>query len=224
LKILKINNLYKAYHKGSQEIPVLKGVSFDIDAGAFVSIVGKSGSGKSTLLNLIGGLDQASSGSLYFQDKDIVSMSRAELALHRRLSVGMVFQSFNLIPARTAVDNVTLALMLGGVARSKRVAKAKELLTQVGLGHRFDHKPSELSGGEMQRVAIARALANQPLMLLADEPTGNLDSTTSDSIIDLMQTLNRERGLTIVMVTHDQEMADAISTQIIRIKDGKLEN
>jgi putative ABC transport system ATP-binding protein len=190
--------------------------------GKYISIVGKSGSGKSTLLNLVGGLDKPSSGKIHFNGHDLSGMSRYELAMHRRFSVGMVFQSFNLIPSRTALENIILPLTFSGVPRKKRADRARELLEKVGLGHRTTHLPSELSGGEAQRVAIARALANDPHMILADEPTGNLDSSTSKEIVDLLVGLNRKQGMTILMVTHDRETATEISDKIINLKDGKI--
>lgn len=222
--VLKVTGLSKSYFKGIIEIPALRDVSFEVNEGDIFSVVGKSGSGKSTLLNLIGGLDTATAGQILFRDKDLSKMKRSELAIHRRFSVGMIFQSFNLIPSRNAVENVTLALTFGGVSRRERKKRAFELLNQVGLGHRLTHKPSELSGGEAQRVAIARALANNPRLLLADEPTGNLDSVTSEEIIELLLRLNRERGLTVILVTHDQENAERVSKEVIRLKDGRITN
>lgn len=222
MKILKVSRLSKVYQKGHAEIRALRDVSFQVSPGEFVSLVGRSGSGKSTLLNLIGGLDSATSGSIIFKDKDLARMSRSELALHRRFSVGMVFQAFNLIPHRSALENVTLALTFGGVPRSERTERAQALLTSVGLQARIHHKPGELSGGEAQRVAIARAMANNPEALLLDEPTGNLDTATSQEIIGLIRELNRDRGLTVLMVTHEQDIAKAVSTSIIHLQDGQI--
>jgi putative ABC transport system ATP-binding protein len=204
------------------EIPAVNNVSFKVPPGSYQSIVGKSGSGKSTLLNLVGGLDRPTAGSIQFDGKELGKMSRYQLALHRRFSVGMIFQSFNLLPKLTALDNIVLPLTFAGVPRRKRKQRAGELLEQVGLGERISHFPSELSGGEAQRVAIARALANEPSMILADEPTGNLDSSTAGEIINLLVSLNREKGLTILMVTHDRETADAVSDHIITLKDGSI--
>lgn len=223
MPIINLSRLSKFYKKGSLRIPALNDVSFDIGQGEFVSIVGRSGSGKSTLLNLIGGLDTATSGSILFAGKDLTTMKRAELARHRRYGVGMVFQSFNLINYRTALENVSLALTFGREPRSNRRKKAKELLAGVGLEHRLDHLPAELSGGEAQRVAVARALANNPTVLLADEPTGNLDSATSKEIIDLLLHLNKSQGLTVLMVTHEQDTAEAVSDNVIRLMDGRIE-
>jgi len=221
-ELLAISDLEKSYDKGRVRIPVLRGVTCDVGSGEFVSVSGRSGSGKSTLLNLIGGLDGADSGRIVVRGSDVTAMSRGELARHRRRTVGMVFQSFNLIASRTALENVTLALTFGGCPRPERKARAAALLDSVGLKHRLDHRPSELSGGEAQRVAIARALANDPLVLLADEPTGNLDSATSDEIIGLLSRLNRERDLTVIMVTHDETAARAVSHRILRLLDGAI--
>jgi ABC-type lipoprotein export system ATPase subunit len=222
VKIIEIKNLGRTYQKGKIQIPALKEVTLDIEEGKFVSIVGKSGSGKSTLLNLIGGLDTATEGSITFDGKDLRNMSRLELAKHRKKSVGMIFQSFNLIQSRSALENVDLALIFGGVPRSKRKSLAKSLLGKVGLDERYSHLPDELSGGETQRVAIARALANNPKVLLADEPTGNLDSETSEEIIRVLIDLNKTEGITIIMVTHDLETAEQVSDMIIKLKDGKV--
>ena len=220
--ILKTIDLHKIYSKGNMEVRALQGVTFDIQRGEFVSIVGRSGSGKSTLLNLIGGLDTATSGNIHIHDRELTQMKRLDLALHRRKTVGMIFQSFNLIPSRTALENVTLAMAFGGVRRKERKPMAGEILERLGLKDRIDHKPGELSGGEAQRVAIARALANKPQILLADEPTGNLDSKTSAEIIDLLHMLNRKQTVTVLMVTHDEVSAATVSHRIFRLLDGKI--
>ena len=220
LPLIQTLNLGRSYKKGAINIPALHDISFEMQEGEFFSIVGKSGSGKSTLLNLIGALDKATSGSIIFDGKELHKMSRAEMANHRRFSVGMIFQSFNLIQSRNAVENVELALTFGGVPRRKRKAIAEKLLMNVGLGERLTHRPDELSGGETQRVAVARALANNPKVLLADEPTGNLDTETSSDIISLLQNLNKNHGLSVIMVTHDLETAEKVSDRIIRLKDG----
>jgi putative ABC transport system ATP-binding protein len=220
--IIKTIQLCKYYHKGKIKIPALEDATCEIEQGAFVSIVGKSGSGKSTLLNLIGGLDRATSGTILFDGRDLSKFSRAEMADHRRFSVGMIFQSFNLVQSRNALENVELALIFGGVPRGKRKNRATALLTKVGLEKRLTHVPDELSGGETQRVAIARALANNPKVLLADEPTGNLDSETSREIIDLLKDLNKNQGITIIMVTHDVETAEGVSDMVLKLKDGRI--
>ena len=220
--IIKIENLSKIYQKGLTTIPAINNLSCMINPGAFVSIVGKSGSGKSTLLNMIGGLDTPDSGIIVFEGKNLVDLNRRQMANHRRYSIGMVFQSFNLITHRTAGENVELALAFGGAGRRKRKKTALELLEQVGLKERAEHFPNELSGGEAQRVSIARAMANNPKVLLADEPTGNLDSATAEDIISLLRKMNTERHLTIIMVTHDYETAERVSDQIIKLKDGRI--
>jgi len=222
LKLLEISNLGRTYRKGKINIPALQNIDLEIEEGQFVSIVGKSGSGKSTLLNLIGGLDRATEGTILFDGNDLRKMSRNELAEHRKKSVGMIFQSFNLIQSRNALENVDLALTFGGVARSKRKALATELLQKVGLGDRVTHLPDELSGGETQRVAIARALANNPKVLLADEPTGNLDSETSEEIMGMLVDLNKNKNITVIMVTHDQETAEQVSDLVVKLKDGRI--
>ncbi len=221
-QILEIREVSKIFKRPSSEIRALQGVTFSAGTGEFISIIGKSGSGKSTLLSLIGGLDTVTGGSILADRRDLAHMNRTERAMHRRKTVGMIFQSFNLIPSRNAADNVTLALAFGGMPRKNRRERAEELLTRVGLGERLDHKPAELSGGEAQRVAVARALANGPRILLADEPTGNLDSVTSAEIIRLLFDLNKKEGKTVLMVTHDQETAEAVSDRIIRLKDGMI--
>jgi putative ABC transport system ATP-binding protein len=220
--MLSVGQLSKTYFKGDTSVRALKDVTFEVREGDFLAIVGRSGSGKSTLLNLIGGLDTPTSGRIMFGGKDLASMKRSELADHRRHSVGMVFQSFNLVPYRTALENVALALVFGRLARRRRTARASALLEQVGLGDRAEHRPAELSGGEAQRVAIARALANQPDMLLLDEPTGNLDSRTAREIMEIVCDLNRTQGLTVLMVTHEEEIALEVSTSLIRLLDGRI--
>jgi len=220
--IIQIREIVKIYQKGKTEIPALGPLSFSVRAGTFVSIVGRSGSGKSTLLNLIGGLDTPTTGSIYFNGKDISGLSRAELAIHRRYRVGMIFQSFNLIYSRNALENVTLAMIFSGIPRKERKQRAANLLNQVGLADRMFHRPDELSGGETQRVAIARALANDPEIILADEPTGNLDSQTATEIIGFLSELNQEYRKTILMITHDQQTAQMFSHRVIRLLDGKI--
>jgi len=220
--ILTAQALTKSYHRGAVEIRVLDGVDIAVRPGEFVSIVGRSGSGKSTLLNLIGGLDTPDEGSIIVDGHDVAAAHPRALALHRRRTVGMVFQSFNLITSRSAIENVTLALAFGEFPRAKRRERAVKLLTSVGLADRIDHRPGELSGGEAQRVAIARALANDPVILLADEPTGNLDSATSREIIALLRGLNREQGLTVLMVTHDHDGAREVSNRVLTLLDGRV--
>lgn len=222
MRLIEVNDLTKVYHKGTVTIPALRGISFGVEKGEFISFVGRSGSGKSTLLNLIGGLDTPTSGNIVCKGLDLTGMTRSGLAEHRRHTVGMVFQSFNLIGHRSALENVMLALTFGGLARGQRREKAAGLLTRVGLGGRLEHKPTELSGGEAQRVAIARAMANDPEVLLLDEPTGNLDSTTAEEIVDLVRNLNRDAGLTVLMVTHEQDTARRISSRVFELLDGRV--
>ncbi len=220
--ILSAKNVTKRYAKGAAQITALRGVSLDVKPGEFLAVVGRSGSGKSTLLNVLGGLDEVTSGSIFVNGKDIAGMKRTELAHHRRRTVGMIFQSFNLIPSRTARENVELALAFNNVGRSERRKKAARLLSSLGLKERMDHLPSELSGGEAQRVAIARALANDPSVLLADEPTGNLDSATSAEILGLLHDLNRGQNLTVVMVTHDKASARRVAGRTVEFLDGRI--
>jgi len=217
--IIECRNISKLY---KNNVAALQGISFKIFPGDFVAIVGRSGSGKSTLLNLIGGLDVPSAGTIDILGKKLNSMNSASLARHRRFTVGMIFQSFNLIPYRTAVENVELALLFGGVAKSERTQKAMDVLETVGLQDRLHHKPGELSGGEQQRVAIARALANQPKILLADEPTGNLDSKTAANILAFLSELNRIQKITILMVTHEAATAKKKTQRMIQLLDGRI--
>ena len=222
MQILETIDLVKSYHKGEISINAIDEVSLSVEKGEIVSIVGRSGSGKSTLLNLIGGLDTPTDGQIIMNGQKISGWSRKELANHRRYNVGMIFQSFNLIYTRSALDNVVLALIFGGCPKKQRKRRAEELLNQVGLSERLYHTPDELSGGETQRVAIARALANDPEIILADEPTGNLDSNTAQEITQLLVSLNKKQGKTILLVTHDKETAESISDRMIYLLDGKI--
>ena len=207
---------------GTTEVKALDGVSISVNEGEFVAIQGTSGSGKSTLLNMIGGLDHPTSGEVLFDSKPLGPFSKKEMARYRRFSVGMIFQNFNLIPTMSAAENVRLALAFGGLRGPERRRRAAELLERVGLADRLEHRPSELSGGEQQRVAIARALANNPKVLLADEPTGNLDSTRAHELLALLQQMVETDSLTILMVTHDRELAGSFANRIILMKDGKV--
>jgi predicted ABC-type transport system involved in lysophospholipase L1 biosynthesis ATPase subunit len=197
-------------------------VSLEVGRGERVALLGKSGSGKSTLLNVLAGLDRATSGSVQIEGNDLGRMSGRELAQHRLATVGMVFQSFNLIPSRTALENVELPMIFAGRPPRVRREAAREALTAFGLGERLHHRPAELSGGEMQRVAIARALVNAPTVLLADEPTGNLDSTTAGEIMALLTAHVRAHGTTLVLVTHDEELAATCTEGVLRLRDGQL--
>ena len=204
------------------EVPALVDASISIGEQEFVTISGTSGSGKSTLLNIVGGLDHPSGGEVIFEGRPLVLANKKKMAQYRRYSVGMIFQNFNLIPSMTALDNVALALAFGGVRGSERRRRANELLSRVGLKERVDHRPAELSGGEQQRVAIARALANRPRLLLADEPSGNLDSTRAEDILRLLRDMVEQDGLTVLMVTHDRELGGRFATRNISMKDGLI--
>ncbi len=220
--LLQTEGLKKHYQMGEALVRALDGVSLSINEGEFVALVGTSGSGKSTLLNLIAGLDRPSEGSLRVFDRDLAQMSSLELTLHRRKNVGIIFQSFNLVSTMSAVENVALAMMFAEVPRAEREARASGLLDSVGLSGRQRHRPKELSGGEQQRVAIARALSNAPQILLADEPTGNLDSRTSRDIMALLKTLNERDGRTVIMVTHDPSLAERYAHRTITMLDGQV--
>jgi ABC-type lipoprotein export system ATPase subunit len=218
--LLATQDLKKHYQMGSATVRALDGVSISVHEGEFVALLGASGSGKSTLLNLIAGLDHPTHGALQIFGRDLAQMSRDELSVHRRLSVGIIFQSFNLISTMSAAENVALSMMFAGVPRVDRDTRAREILESMGLGDRREHRPKELSGGEQQRVAIARALANDPHLLLADEPTGNLDSRTSREIMSVLQELNVARGKTVIMVTHDLALAQKYAHRTVTLMDG----
>lgn len=219
MSILRVTNLTKTYQSGGRTLTVLDNVSFQIQPGDTFSIVGPSGSGKTTLLGLCAGLDQASSGSVYLNDIRLDSLSEDQRAAVRNQHVGFIFQNFQLLPTLTALENVMVPLELRGEKGAQRTAK--DLLERVGLGQRGHHYPTQLSGGEQQRVSLARAFANRPKILFADEPTGNLDTETSEKVIDLIFALNREAGTTLVLVTHDLDLA-ARTGRIIRIKGGAV--
>jgi putative ABC transport system ATP-binding protein len=218
--MIELKNVHKVYPMGEVSVPALRGINLTIHPGEFVAIMGPSGSGKSTLMHLLGCLDLPSDGVVQLDGKDITKLDEDTLAQIRGKKVGFVFQTFNLIPTLTAQENVELPLFFQGVPREKRRARAAELLRKVGLDGRLHHKPAQLSGGERQRVAIARALANDPEIILADEPTGNLDSESGKAILELLAQLHRE-GKTIILVTHNPEAA-AYAQRIVRIRDGRL--
>ncbi len=219
--MIELRELRRTYHVGGQTINALDGVDLDIDEGEFVSIMGRSGSGKSTLLNMLGCMDRPDGGSYRLDEKAVSDMDDDELSAFRNEYIGFIFQSFHLLPRLTTLENVLLPRRYHhDGARPEDDARARDLLARVDLASRLDHKPNELSGGQRQRVAIARALINQPRLLLADEPTGNLDSRTSDAIMDLLQELNRD-GQTIVMVTHEQDIADFSQRQVMMM-DGNI--
>jgi putative ABC transport system ATP-binding protein len=224
MSILEAHNVSKVYQMGSTSVAALDDVSLSIEEGKFVSIQGTSGSGKSTLLNVIGGLDHPTAGEVFFNSQALGPFNKKQMARYRRYSVGMIFQNFNLIPTMTAEENVGLALAFGGVRGTQRRQRAAELLGRVGLQDRLTHRPSELSGGEQQRVAIARALANNPKVLLADEPTGNVDSTRAHELLKLLREMVDHDSLTILMVTHDRELASSFSDRIVMMKDGRIIN
>ncbi|WCE28624.1 lipoprotein-releasing ABC transporter ATP-binding protein LolD [Vibrio sp. SCSIO 43137] len=219
--LLQCHSIRKTYREGSMETEVLKGVSFSIDKGELVSIIGTSGSGKSTLLHILGALDDASEGEVQFLEQDLAKLSANKQAKLRNRHIGFVYQFHHLLADFSALENVAMPLLIGGESSEKAKQKARDLLGRVGLDHRLEHRPSELSGGERQRVAIARALVNSPDLVLADEPTGNLDHNTALSIYELMRELNRESGTAFLVVTHDGELAGKMERQL-HMQDGLL--
>ena len=220
--MIRCIDVRKIYRQGENDVTALAGVSLDIAKGSFVTVMGPSGSGKSTLLHLIGGLDRPSSGELLIDNRLLGQMIDDEVTLFRRTKIGFVFQFYNLLPTLTALENVTLPFVLDGVSKGEADRKAQLLLEKVGLEQRKHHLPEELSGGEIQRVAMARGLAFDPPILLADEPTGNLDSKSGDAILLLLRKINQQQGCTVVMVTHSQEAA-SYGDRIIFLRDGKVE-
>ncbi|WP_283817202.1 ABC transporter ATP-binding protein [Bradyrhizobium agreste] len=220
MALVAVSDLTKTYMLGQTAVPALRGISLAIDRGEFVAVMGSSGSGKSTLMNLLGCLDAPSSGTYHLAGQDVLRLSSNKLAAVRNTSVGFVFQQFNLLARATALENVELPMVYAGIGWRERTRRAREVLAQVGLSDREHHRPSQLSGGQQQRVAIARALVNQPLLLLADEPTGALDSVTSDEIMATLVRLN-EGGLTVIVVTHDAEVA-RYARRVIHFKDGRV--
>lgn len=220
--VVRAIGVKKIYKMGDEEVHALRGVNFSVKRGEYVSIMGPSGSGKSTLFNMIGGLDKPNEGQVYIDEVDIAALNPVELAWLRCHKVGYIFQTYNLIPVATALDNVMLPMTFAGVQAAEAQDRAVDLLKRVGLGERILHKPLEMSGGQQQRVAVARSLANQPTMVLADEPTGNLDKTTGLQIIDLLKELNESEGVTIITATHDHKML-AISDRIAWVRDGQID-
>ncbi len=219
--ILELQNVFKTYHLGKLDVPVLKGVNIKIRRGEFVSITGPSGCGKSTCMHIMGCLDTPTSGKVVLGNKDVSKLSDGRLAEVRGRKIGFVFQTFNLIQNLTVIENVMLPMMFQGASKSDRVRKATELLEMVGLEKRLDFKPTEISGGEQQRTAISRALANEPEIILADEPTGNLDSRMGGVVIDFLKKINKENNITIIVVTHDMDVAKR-ADRIIHLKDGSI--
>ncbi len=220
--IVRTTNVTKSFQLGKHELRVLKGISLKIAAGRYISIMGPSGSGKSTLFNMIGGLDKPTSGSCFIDETDLAQLTAFELAWLRCRKIGYIFQTFNLIPVMTALENVTLPMIFAGTGNDEAMERGMELLRLVGLDQRHSHRPSELSGGQQQRVAVARALANNPAIILADEPTGNLDLKTGEEIIGLLKQMSSERGVTIISATHDFKMLN-VSDEVIWIRDGLID-
>jgi putative ABC transport system ATP-binding protein len=219
--IIRAENVKKRYRTGHEEVWALKGVSLEIERGEFVSLMGPSGSGKSTLFNQLGALDRPTEGRVFFDEQSVFDLSEPQQAWFRCHKIGYIFQTFNLIPVMSALQNVALPILLGGANQAEASERASRILTRVGLAHRLEHKPSELSGGQQQRVAIARALANEPEVILADEPTGNLDTKTGTEIVTLLRELNQAEGVTVICSTHDPKML-ASSKRICWIEDGLL--
>jgi putative ABC transport system ATP-binding protein len=220
--IVRVSKVTKTFHLGKVEVHALQGVDLEIAAGNYISIMGPSGSGKSTLFNMIGGLDKPTSGKVFIDEVDIAQLDAYELAWLRCRKIGYIFQTFNIIQVMTALENVTLPMIFAGLNNNSAVEKGIQLLELVGLGDRFRHKPFELSGGQQQRVAVARALANDPAIILADEPTGNLDLTTGEEIISLLKQLSKERKVTVISATHDFKMLN-VSDQVVWIRDGRID-
>ncbi len=220
-EVIRVENLHKIYRMGDVEVPALRGINLAIERGEFVAVMGSSGSGKSTFMNILGCLDRPTAGKYYLDGEEVGALSADEWAHIRNKKIGFVFQGFNLLPRTTALENVELPMMYNGYAGKDRHRRAVEVLSLVGLGDRLDHTPNRLSGGQQQRVAIARALVNHPSLILADEPTGNLDSATSNEIMALFQELNFKQGITIVLVTHEPDIAAHAKRQIM-FRDGQV--
>ena len=220
-EVIRVENLEKIYHMGDVEVPALRGINLTIERGDFVAVMGSSGSGKSTLMNILGCLDRPTRGKYYLDGEEVGSLSADEWAHIRNKRIGFVFQGFNLLSRTTALENVELPMMYNGYAGKERHRRALEVLSLVGLAGRLDHTPNQLSGGQQQRVAIARALVNKPALILADEPTGNLDSATSNEIMALFQQLNLQQGITVILVTHEPDIAEHAKRQIV-FRDGQV--
>ncbi|MBT8365765.1 MAG: ABC transporter ATP-binding protein [Deltaproteobacteria bacterium] len=220
--VVRVTGVTKVFKLGKIDVEALKGIDLEIAKGDYISIMGPSGSGKSTLFNMIGGLDKPTSGKVFIDEVDIAQLDAYELAWLRCRKIGYIFQTFNIIQVMTALENVTIPMIFAGLNNDVAVEKGMQLLDLVGLGDRFNHKPFELSGGQQQRVAVARALANDPAIILADEPTGNLDLTTGEEIIALLKRLSQERGVTVISATHDFKMLN-VSDQVVWIRDGRVD-
>ena len=221
--VVRTQEVKKVYNMGSTQVHALRGVNLEVHAGEYMSIMGPSGSGKSTLFNMVGGLDKPSEGKVYIDEVDVAQLDAYELAWLRCRKIGYIFQSFNLIPVMTALENVTLPMVFAGLSGDDAREKGLHLLEKVGLGDRRTHKPNELSGGQQQRVAVARALANDPAVVLADEPTGNLDLRTGTEIIELLREMNAASGVTVISATHDHKML-SVSDRVVWVKDGAVEH
>ena len=219
---IRLHQVTRHYQMGATLVRAADNVTLDIGAGEFVALLGSSGSGKSTLMNLMAGLDRPTSGAIFAHDRNLAEMSSEELAQHRTHTIGMVFQAFNLLPRMTLEENVELPLRLAEVDRGERMSRVREVVERVRLGARLAHRPTQMSGGEQQRAALARALVNRPTILLADEPTGNLDSATGEEIMNLLREINESLGMTIVMVTHEQPRAERYAHRLIHMGDGKV--
>jgi len=220
--VVRTQDVKKVYVMGEEQVHALKGVDLEVPQGEYLSLMGPSGSGKSTLFNMIGGLDKPSSGKVYIDDVDVAQLDAYELAWLRCRKIGYIFQSYNLIPVMTALENVTLPMVFAGLTSDEAREKGVHLLSKVGLGERVTHKPFELSGGQQQRVAVARAFANDPAIILADEPTANLDLTTGREIIELLREMNKESGVTVISATHDHKML-SVSDRVVWMRDGRVD-
>ena len=222
MAVVRTQKVKKVYEMGDFKLEALKGIDLEVEQGEYLSIMGPSGSGKSTLFNMIGGLDKPTEGKVYIDDVDVAQLDAYELAWLRCRKIGYIFQSFNLIPVMTALENVTLPMVFAGLTSDEARDKGVDLLAKVGLGERISHKPSELSGGQQQRVAVARAFANDPAIILADEPTGNLDLQTGTEIIELLRLMNKESDVTVISATHDHKML-SVSDRVIWMRDGQID-
>ena len=222
MAVVRTQDVNKIYEMGDVTVEALKGVDLEVEVGEYLSIMGPSGSGKTTLFNMVGGLDKPTSGKVYIDDVDVAQLDAYELAWLRCRKIGYIFQTFNLIPVMTALENVTLPMVFAGLTSDEARDKGVHLLERVGLGERVSHKPFELSGGQQQRVAVARAFANDPAIILADEPTGNLDLVTGTEIIELLRELNEEKGATIISATHDHKML-SVSDRVVWVRDGRVD-